>query len=84
MISIKQAFTDKFSHNWVQAWNSHDLNKIMTHYTDDFEMSSPVIRKIMNIKSGKIKGKIEVRTYWEKALSINPDFHFENLLNQLI
>jgi len=67
----------KFSLEWVEAWNEHDLDKIMTHYSDDFEMTSPVIKKIMNIESGVIKGKNEVRSYWEKALTMNPDLHFE-------
>lgn len=40
-------------------------------------MNSPVIKKIMNIESGKIKGKDKVRAYWEKALKMNPQLHFE-------
>ena len=49
----------------------------MTHYAEDFEMSSPVIRQLMNIESGKIKGKKAVKTYWEKAMAKIPDLHFE-------
>lgn len=74
---MNKEFTQKFTHNWVEAWNSHDLDKIISHYADDFEMTSPVISKIMNIESGKLKGKHAVRAYWEKALSINPNLHFE-------
>ena len=74
---MESHFAKEFSLEWVEAWNEHDLDKIMAHYVDDFEMSSPVIRKIMNIESGKIKGKKEVRAYWEKALEMNPDLHFE-------
>ena len=56
---MKTDFVNKFSLEWVEAWNEHDLDKIMTHYAD-FEMSSPVIKNIMNIESGIIKGKKEV------------------------
>ena len=31
----------------------------------------------MNEPTGTIKAKKEVRTYWEKALNINPGLHFE-------
>ena len=74
---MKTDFVNKFSLEWAEAWNEHDLDKIMTHYADDFEMSSPVIKNIMNIESGIIKGKKEVRAYWEKALNLNPELHFE-------
>ena len=74
---MKPEFVNKFSLEWVEAWNEHDLNKIMIHYAEDFEMSSPVIKKIMNIESGMIKGKTEVRAYWEKALKMNPNLQFE-------
>ena len=74
---MKTEFVKKFSQEWVEAWNAHDLDRVMAHYVDDFEMSSPVIRKIMNIESGVIKGKKWVREYWAKALKMNPDLHFE-------
>lgn len=74
---MDKEFANKFAREWVEAWNSHDLDKIMTHYAEDFEMSSPVIKQIMNIKSGRIKGKKEVRAYWEKALAMLPDLHFD-------
>jgi len=74
---MDKEFANKFAREWVEAWNCHDLDKIMTHYAEDFEMSSPVIKQIMNIESGKIKGKKEVRAYWEKALAMLPDLHFD-------
>jgi len=74
---MDKEFASQFAREWIEAWNSHDLDKIMAHYAEDFEMSSPVIRQLMNIDSGTIKGKIEVRAYWEKALAKIPDLHFE-------
>jgi len=72
-------FATRFSHAWQEAWNSHDLDRIMAHYTDTFEMNSPVIQQLMNEASGQIKGKQAVRAYWEKALKLNPGLHFELL-----
>ncbi|MRR17813.1 MAG: nuclear transport factor 2 family protein [Deltaproteobacteria bacterium] len=74
---IDKAFADFFSADWIESWNAHDLNRILSHYTDDFEMSSPVIRKIEGVLSGKLKGKEKVGAYWAKALKLNPDLHFE-------
>lgn len=74
---MNKEFSQKFALEWVEAWNSHALDKIMTHYAENFEMNSPVIKKIMNQESGKLKGKKEVRAYWEKALEMNPNLHFE-------
>lgn len=74
---MNKDFADEFARDWIEAWNSHDIDKIMSHYSEDFEMSSPVIKQITNEKSGTLKGKNAVRAYWEKALNMNPALHFE-------
>jgi len=66
-----------FALEWVAAWNSHDLDRILSHYTDDFQMTSPFIVKMMNEPTGIIKGKENVRVYWARALERLPDLHFE-------
>ena len=40
---IDHAFAADFAREWIAAWNSHDLERIFAHYTDDFSMSSPLI-----------------------------------------
>ncbi len=67
----------KFAEEWIDAWNSHDLDLILSHYSDDFEMSSPRIVQVMNVPSGTLKGKNNVRMYWEKSLSQSPNLRFE-------
>lgn len=32
----------KLADHWVQAWNSHDLAQIMSHYAEDAVLVSPV------------------------------------------
>jgi ketosteroid isomerase-like protein len=34
-------FAAQFAEEWIAAWNSHDLDRILSHYADDFEMASP-------------------------------------------
>lgn len=68
-----------FAEEWVASWNAHDLERILSHYEDDFEMSSPVIVQIMGEASGRLRGKTAVGAYWAKALKASPDLHFDLL-----
>jgi ketosteroid isomerase-like protein len=70
-------FAQHFAAEWIDAWNSHDLDRILSHYTDDFEMSSPLIVQIMGEPTGTLKGKAAIREYWAKALARIPDLRFE-------
>ncbi|PWV56158.1 nuclear transport factor 2 family protein [Chitinophaga sp. S165] len=75
MISREQAL--QFADEWVAAWNTHNLDAVLEHYTEDFEMSSPFILQMGISPDGRLKGKENVRNYWEKALTKYPDLHFE-------
>lgn len=75
MISIDQA--QKFGQEWVKSWNSHDLERILSHYADDFQMTSPFIGTMMHESTGTLKGKEKVRAYWAQALERLPDLHFD-------
>ncbi|MBQ0797989.1 MAG: nuclear transport factor 2 family protein [Porticoccaceae bacterium] len=79
MLEMDNAFTQKFAREWVAAWNSHDLDEILSHYTDDFEMTSPIIGELMDEPGGTLKGKELVGAYWSKALTAFPDLRFEFL-----
>ncbi len=68
-----------FAEEWVAAWNTHDLDRILAHYSDDFEMTTPFIAKLMDEPTGTLKGKEEVGAYWRRALERFPDLHFEVL-----
>jgi hypothetical protein len=74
---IDNAFAKRFAAEWIAAWNAHDLERILSHYTDDFEMHSPVIVKLMGEKSGLLKGKVNIRAYWTTALAMNPNLRFK-------
>jgi hypothetical protein len=69
----------KFAQEWIEAWNAHDLERVLSHYTDDFEMSSPFIPAFSGEPSGTLKGKAQVGAYWENALQRIPDLRFELL-----
>lgn len=67
---------DRFVNSWLAAWNAHDLLKIMSHYTDDFEIHSPMLIKLGIAASGKLQGKTVIAEYWQQALIKFPDLHF--------
>lgn len=74
---LTREFGEHFAHEWIEAWNSHDLERILSHYTDDFTMSSPYIAQIAGEPSGTLTGKPAVRAYWAAALERMPTLHFE-------
>src|SRR3954465_11928038 len=68
-----------FAHDWEAAWNAHDLDRILSHYAGDFEMTTPFIVRLMDEPSGTLKGKERIGAYWRRALERFPDLHFEVL-----
>ena len=74
---IAKSIAEHFAAEWIEAWNSHNLERILSHYTADFEMTSPGIIQIASEPSGTLKGKEAVGAYWAKALQLIPDLHFE-------
>lgn len=67
----------KFATDWIESWNSHDLDRIMSHYSDDVQVTTPMIRIALGIDSGTLQGKPSVRKYWQAALEKVPGLHFE-------
>jgi len=74
---IDKEFAEHFAREWIDAWNSHDLERVLSHYADQFEMTSPVIIQIVREPLGTLKGKDAVGAYWAKALQLIPDLRFE-------
>jgi hypothetical protein len=66
-----------FAKHWIESWNAHDLEAVLSHYSDDFEMSSPFIARFTGEASGTLRGKVAVGDYWKGALEKVPDLHFE-------
>ena len=74
---IEQTWANEFAKEWIDAWNSHDLDRILSHYVDDFEMSSPLIIERKKDPSGVLRGKLAIRDYWAIGLAAIPPLQFE-------
>ena len=74
---IEQHTAFAFTEEWVSAWNARDLDRILSHFTDDFVMESPLALKHLPETGGVVKGKEAVRAYWKMGLELIPDLLFE-------
>ena len=61
---------------WIAAWNSRDLERVLTLYAEDAEMTSDKIQAFGFDSTGTLEGKAKLRTYWGKGLELLPDLHF--------
>ena len=61
---------------WVEAWNAHDLDRIMAHYEDAVELTSPIAAQLLATPGGKIVGKASLRAYFRRGLEAYPELHF--------
>lgn len=66
----------KLANDWVAAWNAHDLDRIMTHYEDAIQLTSPVAARLLGNSDGKVVGKANLRAYFQRGLEAYPDLHF--------
>lgn len=66
-----------FAEEWVAAWNSHKLDRIMEHYAADVEFTSPFVASIMGRADGTLRGTEPLRAYFFRALQAYPGLKFE-------
>jgi hypothetical protein len=65
----------EFAAEWIAAWNSHDLDRVLRHYADDIVFLSPYAEKLVG--NGRILGIAALRAYWRKGLAALPNLHFD-------
>ena len=75
MLTVENA-RDLASH-WIQAWNAHDLDAIMSHYAQDVVLVSPAAAAILQDPCGTIKGKEALRAYFRRGLEVYPNLKFD-------
>ena len=55
MISKTQA--QVIATQWLEAWNAHDLDTILSHYSDDITLVSPIAERLIERSSGQVTGE---------------------------
>lgn len=76
-IPLQPAFARKFAEEWVDAWNSHDLERILDHYDDEVVLISPVALKLLNNGDGVVRGKPALREYFLRGIQAFPNRRFD-------
>ncbi len=71
--------TEAFAHRWITAWNSHDLDAIMSHYDAGVVLISPAAAKILDDPAGTVEGEAALRSYFKHGLGLYPNLYFELL-----
>jgi ketosteroid isomerase-like protein len=66
-----------FAHAWIEAWSSHDLEQILSHYEEDVVLTSPVAAERLRDPSGTVRGKAALRAYFALGLAAFPQLRFE-------
>jgi hypothetical protein len=74
---LSDKWGQNFAKSWLEAWNSHDVDRVLEHYADDFVMISPTIKEIAAKAEGILIGKSELRELCSKTFNEVPELKFE-------
>lgn len=67
---------EAFAKEWIEAWNAHDLARILSHYAEDVVLVSPIVAARLGIEGGRLEGKTALRAYFARGLDAYPDLRF--------
>ena len=73
---LQADFVRAFAQEWVEAWNSHDRERILSHYDDEVQLTSPVALKLLK-GDGTVRGKPALRDYFQRGLQAFPNLQFD-------
>ena len=81
-MQLTSEFAKNFADEWINAWNAHDLNRIMKLYASDIVFHSAGISIVMQNDKSSVKGTAALTEYWRRALELLPElcFQFKDLM----
>ncbi|MBE2252591.1 MAG: nuclear transport factor 2 family protein [Myxococcus sp.] len=62
---------------WLDAFNAHDVERLVGLYADDCTHTSPKIRALHPETGGKLVGKAALRAWWADANKRLPGLRYE-------
>jgi len=74
---VTKELASGLAEEWVGAWNAHDLERIVAHYEDGVELTSPVAARLLGAADGKVVGKENLRAYFQRGLTAYPELNFK-------
>ncbi len=61
---------------WFEAFNEHNLEKLLSLYHDEAEHYSPKLKIREPETNGLVKGKAALRAWWQDAFNRLPTLHY--------
>jgi len=74
---LTESAVRQFAADWLDAWNSHNLDAILSHYTPEVVLTSPAAARLLNDPSGTVTGKDALSAYFARGLEAYPNLTFE-------
>jgi ketosteroid isomerase-like protein len=68
---------DALGRAWLDAFNAHDVERLVALYADDCTHTSPKIRALHPETRGQLVGKAALRTWWSDAIRRLPGLRYE-------
>ncbi len=65
------------AHAWFEAFNSHNLEKLLSLYDEEAEHFSPKLKIRHPETKGLVVGKEALRTWWQDAFDRLPSLHYK-------
>lgn len=62
---------------WFEAFNEHDLEKLLSLYDDNAQHYSPKLKQRRPETNGLITGKDALRSWWQDAFDRLPDLYYK-------
>jgi len=75
-LEVSTELVAEFEREWIEAWNAHDIDRILTHYRDDVRFISPIAARF-GTPYGEVHGRPALRDYFELGLASYPELHFQ-------
>ena len=66
----------EFEHEWIEAWNAHDIDRVLSHYRADVRFVSPIAGRF-GTPRGEVRGRHALRAYFQRGLATYPALHFQ-------
>jgi len=70
------AATAPLAERWLEAWNAHDVERILALYTPDARHSSARVRALGGT-ADTLQGHAAIGAYFRRGLELYPDLRFE-------
>jgi len=67
----------EIARKWFEAFNAHDLEKLLSLYDDNAEHFSPKLKVRQPETQGLIKGEAALRAWWKDAFDRLPTLNYD-------